>query len=249
MGQITPIPGFSEPVSSLLHLGAAACVLVYGPSLLRRCRGNRERTAAAGVYLFGVLFLFAMSGVYHLLEPGGGARAVLRRIDHAAIWILIASSFTAIHIILFDGIERWGVLSIVWILAITGLTLKTIFFHEISEGSGLFFYMILGWLGVITGYQLIHRAGMVAGKLLIFGGISYSLGAVCEFARFPVLVPRVIGPHELFHLAVMGGAALHWRLVVQLLDRYPAGPPRKINLDAGLVDPRTPRGAGQSDTR
>jgi len=218
-GEITPIPGFSEPVSSLLHLAAAALVLFLAPRLVRRCLDNRERVVSVLVYLFGVLFLFTFSGIYHLLEPDGAARAVIRRIDHAAIWTLIAGTFTAIHVIVFVGFRRWGMLSLVWFLAILGLTLKTIFFHEISEGTGMLFYLALGWLGVISSYLLIQRSGLATAKLLICGGICYSMGALLEFSRFPVLIPHVVGPHELFHLAVIGGAAVHWRLVHRLLDR------------------------------
>jgi channel protein (hemolysin III family) len=154
-----------------------------------------------------------MSGVFHLLEPQGGARDVLQRLDHAGIFFLIAGSFTAIHGILFKGIWRWGMLTVIWAIAITSITLKTIFFHDMAEWIGLMLYLGLGWMGAITGVLLKRRFGFTFIKPLIYGALAYTFGAVLEFLRAPVLIPGVIGPHELFHVFVLIGLSYHFAFI------------------------------------
>ena len=99
--QSIPFIGFSDPISSWSHLLAAPVAFLGGYFLFKRGRGNKVRLFALGLYTFSLIFLFSMSGVYHLLDRGGAARSVLQRLDYAGIWILIAGTFTPIHTILF----------------------------------------------------------------------------------------------------------------------------------------------------
>jgi len=222
---IFAVPGFAEPVSSWTHLGAAGVALILGVPLVRRGRGRIARTALS-VFVFSAIFLLSMSGVYHLLDHGGAGREVLRRLDHAGIWVLIAGTFTAMHVLAFRGWGmRWGVLLGVWTVAITGLVLKTIFFHELPEWVGLLFYLGLGWVGALTARGLRRAACDDARRLLIWGGVAYSVGAIVQAVGWPTVVPGVVGPHELFHLAVLAGLGFHWRLV-QRLTATPGGCPQ-----------------------
>ena len=100
---IYPIPGFAEPVSSLTHLLGAAVFAVLGIFMIRKGCGHAGRAVALAVFVVSVVFMFSMSGVYHLLTPGTTGRAVLQRLDHAGIFLLIAGSFTAAHAILVCG--------------------------------------------------------------------------------------------------------------------------------------------------
>ena len=213
---IYAVPGFAEPVSSWTHLGAAGVALILGVGLVRQGQGRLAR-AALSVFVFSAVFLLSMSGVYHLLDPGGAGREVLQRLDHAGIFVLIAGTFTALHVLAFRrwGM-RWGVPLGVWTLAITGLVLKTIFFHELPEWVGLLFYLGLGWVGALTARGLRLSACHDARWLLVLGGIAYSTGAVVQAVGWPTLIPGVMGPHELFHVTVLAGLGLHWRLVRRL---------------------------------
>jgi channel protein (hemolysin III family) len=100
---MNPIPflGFTDPVSSWSHLLAAVAFFIGAFLLCHRGRGNAARVTSLIVFSLSLVFLFSMSGVFHLLERGGTARAVLQRLDHAGIWVLIAGTFTPIHTILF----------------------------------------------------------------------------------------------------------------------------------------------------
>ena len=212
------IPGFTDPVSCWTHLLAAGVALVAGVLLVRRGRGSAARVAALVGFVFGAVFMFSMSGTYHLLDRAGPGRAVLQRLDHAAIFAMIAGTFTGLHGVVFRGPWRWGFIASVWALAATGITLKTIFFEGTSEALGLSLYLGMGWLGVVSWFRLRREAGGRIGRLVVQGGAAYSIGAILEFAGWPDLIPGVIGPHELFHFCVIGGAALHWRAVVVAVD-------------------------------
>jgi|GEM_PF-3453297 len=113
--------------------------------LLRSSGIGRTHIFLFSVFGFACVFLFSMSGVYHFLAAGSIARHVLRILDHAGIYVLIAGSFTAIHGVLFRGFMRWGIILIVWILAINGITLGTIFFDSMPESLSLIFLLSFGW--------------------------------------------------------------------------------------------------------
>lgn len=211
--EIVPILGFSEPVSSWLHLLAAGLSAFGAIILYRRGRGNFGRLLSLMVFSFSLVFLFSMSGVYHLLEPQGLAREVFKHLDHSAIWILIAGTFTPIHAILFRGPWRWGILLLVWAVAITGLVLKIVFFAEIPEWLGLIFYLSLGWLGIVSAVKLKSQFETDGFKWLFLGGVAYSIGAIFEFLRWPVIISGFIGPHEIFHVFVILGGLCHWIFV------------------------------------
>ncbi len=210
---IIPIPGFSEPFASLSHLFAAALALVGVGFLIRKAQGNPGRISAIIIYTIGLVFLFSMSGVYHLLDPNGVARNVLRRLDHAGIWVLIAATFTPIHIILFRSGWRWAILLLVWPIAITGLVLEVVFFDSFPEWLSLTLYLGLGWIGALTGIQFHRRYQDKSLNLLILGGVFYSIGAVIDFMKGPPPWPGIMGAHELFHIFVMFGAVAHWRFI------------------------------------
>ena len=211
-----PIPGFSDPFSSLTHLLAAGVFFVFGMRLIVRSRGGATQTMSLVLYVVGVVFALAMSGVFHLLDPGTTARAVLRRLDHAGIFFLIAATYTPIHVIQFRGFMRWAVLGFVWTCALTGIVLKAVFFNDIPEWVSLLLYLGLGWGGAFSTIALYRFYGWPPLRPLVWGAASYTIGATLDFLKTPVIVPGVIGPHELFHLFVLAGVTCHfvyiWRL-------------------------------------
>jgi channel protein (hemolysin III family) len=216
---VAAIPGFSEPFSSLSHLLMAGLFLVLGGAFVIRNRGEPACTLSVSIFVFGVVFLLSVSGVYHLLAPGSVARAVLQRLDHAAIFVLIAASFTPIHVIVFRGISRWGILLLVWAGAVAGITLKTIYFEEVPEGLGTLLYLGLGWVGALSGYLLYRRFGFAYMVPVLVGGLAYSVGALLEYARYPVLVAGIVGPHEIFHILVLVGIFAHWVFIRRVAQR------------------------------
>ncbi len=216
-----PIPGFNEPVSSWIHLVGALVFAVATIFLLRRGRGNVWRVLCLSVFAFSSVLLLSMSGVYHMLSSGGTARAVLFRLDKAAIFVLIAGTFTPVQGIFFNGISRWGVLALMWTLVATGITLFTVFFDQLPRGLGTTVYLALGWIAGCSAVVLWRRYGFAFVRPLVVGGAVYSLGAILLGLGWPTIIPGVIGPHELWHIAVVAGMAVHWKFIYQ----FAAGPP------------------------
>ena len=218
-------PGFYDPFSAISHLVGAALFLVLGYRLLRRGRGDALRPVFLSVYAASCVFLFAMSGVYHMMSGGGAARTVMARLDHAAIFVMIAASFTPVHGLLFRGWLRWAPLAFVWTAAVTAITLKTLFFDSLPGWFGLTIYLTLGWLGVFSGVLVARRRGFAFVAPLFWGGVAYSIGAAMDFLDRPVLLSGVVRAHEVFHMAVLIGAFLHYVFIW------------KIATEAVLSDP------------
>jgi channel protein (hemolysin III family) len=215
---VVPIPGFADPVSSLSHLAGAAIFLVLSYFLLRRGAGNAARVASLLVFCFGAVFLLSISGVYHLLTHDETARRVLRALDHAAIFVLIASTFTPIHVILFRGPGRWGMLLLIWAIAIVSITLKIAYLNSMPDQLGTALYLGMGWIGLASGIALARRFNIAFVAPVLWGGVAYSIGAVLDSLRWPVLVPGVVQWHEVFHVAVLVGLAYHWSFIYRIAD-------------------------------
>jgi channel protein (hemolysin III family) len=232
----TSIPGFADPFSSLSHLLGALVFLGLGFLLIRRGRGNPARVASLIIFIVGSVLLLSVSGFYHMLDPNGKPRHVMRALDHAAIFVLIASSFTPPHVILFRGIGRWGVLLLVWSFAAVAVTVRAVFFDGIPQPVLLGLYLGMGWIGLIGGIALWLRLGYRFVAPLLWGGIAYSIGALLEFARWPTIIPGVVQPHEVFHLAVLIGLALHWSFIYGMADGR-LSPPVPCDDDPTLACP------------
>lgn len=237
--ELQHLPGFYEPFSAISHLAGAGLFLVLGIMLLRRGRGDLGRMIYLGVFAFACVLLLSMSGVYHMMERGGTPRRVMERLDHGAIFILIAATFTPVHGLLFRGWLRWLPLLLVWSAAITGITIKTIFFEDLAEWLGLVLYLSLGWVGVFSLILLARGYGVAFVRPLIVGGLIYTFGAALEFRGWPIVIPGIVHPHEVFHVAVLAGALCHWRFVWRL-----AGVGAHISPPSGGREPPEGRSGG-----
>lgn len=209
--QIHSLPGFYEPFSAITHLLGAGVFAILGVILLQEARGHRGRMVSYGVYVFSTVFLLAMSGVYHMLEEGSTARAVLGRLDFAAIFVLIAGTHTPIQWLFFRGPARWLTLAVMWSAVATGVTFFSIYYEDVPPALGTAVFLLLGWFAGVCGLIVWRRLGTDRIRLLIAGGVTYSIGAILMGLRWPTVLPGVIGFHELWHVAVLCAMAMHWR--------------------------------------
>jgi len=226
---IHSIPGFADPVSSLTHLSGAALFFFMSFVLLRRGGLHRGRFTALLVFVISSVFLFSMSGTYHLLDHGSSARALFQRLDHAAIFVLIAGTFTPAHALMARGFWQWPLLALIWCAAGAGAFVKLFFFDDVPEWLGLTLYLAMGWFGLVSGVYFLKTRGRRIYTLLgpiLLGAFAYTIGAILEFLRWPVLIDGVVGPHELFHVAVILGALFHWIFVYRIVARVEIIAPR-----------------------
>jgi hemolysin III len=217
--QIVSIPGFNEPFSSLSHYLGAVLFVALGGLLIRRGRGDRLRVASLVLYVTTLLFMLMMSGTFHLVRRGTVVHEVIGRLDYASIFLLIAGSMTPPHIILFRGWSRWAPLALVWTIAIVGVVLKTVFYDQFSHGISVVVYLIMGWIGVFTGVIAWRRYGLDFVKPLFGGAMAYTVGALFEVqGTYLNLWPGIVESHEVWHVAVLIGAALHWAFIYQFAN-------------------------------
>jgi channel protein (hemolysin III family) len=221
--EIEPIAGIAEPLSAATHLLGAGVFLVLSRSLIRMGAGSASRTAALSFYAFACVFQLLASGGCHLLTPESTAALVLLRIDHAAIFLLIAATFTPVHAILFKGPWRWGMLAFIWTAAVVGIVLKTVFADVTPTWLSATFYLAFGWVALVSGILLWRRHDYRFMSLLLYGGLAYTFGVAIELVlalngNFQP-IPGFLGGHELFHLAVLTGMGCHWAFI----RRFAAG--------------------------
>ena len=212
------LPGFNQPMSSMSHLLGAVVYLVLSVFLVRGAWWRRACFFNALLFSFAVVTLLSLSGVYHMFSPEGKAGRVMIRLDVAAIFFLIAATFTPIHGLLFTGWKRWGVLIPLWVIAIAGITLRTIFFNSIPLLVGTLIFLVMGWIGGLSGYLLYKHYGRHAFMPTILGGVMYTIGAVGDALALPTVVPMVWGSHETFHLFVLAGIGFHWHFISQITE-------------------------------
>jgi channel protein (hemolysin III family) len=212
--------GLADPVSSLSHgLAALGCALL-APSLIRRGRGVPGQAWSLVVFALTAVLLLAASGAFHAINHGTPTSRVLQRLDHAAIFALIAGTFTPIHSILFTGFLRWGMLAIIWTLAVTGIALKLVYFDVVPEWLGVAMYLAMGWLGAVSMIAIWRLRGPRCG-LIVWGGVAYTLGAVIELVGWPAKGSGPVTSHELFHIFVLAGLSCHWSYIARIAGSQP----------------------------
>jgi channel protein (hemolysin III family) len=221
---VIAIPGFSEPMSAISHLLGSVVFAVLGFLLVRKGRrmdgsGWNWRMTGLTVFAFAAVAAMGISGAYHILQPGLAPRMVMQLIDRTAIFVLIAATFVPVHAILFTGWRRWLIILILFSLAAVGATLNLVYLDALPEIVLLAFYIAMGWMGAYSGFALFHRYGWAFIRPLVWGGIAYTAGGIMEFLRQPVLIEGVVGPHELFHLAVLTGLGFHFRFIFSIAGR------------------------------
>lgn len=168
------------------------------------------RVTALVVYVLGVVLALLASGLLHMVERDTAMRSLLVRIDHAAIFFLIAATYTPIHVIEFRGWMRWGVLGVIWTAAAAGMILKIAFIDVVPDWLSLTLYLALGWAGMFTAYALHRVVGFKPLVPIVLGAIAYTVGALLDVSELSDPVPGLIRAHELFHLFVLAGIAAHW---------------------------------------
>lgn len=199
-----------EIANSITH-GVGLALSVAGLAFLvltAVATGDAWRVTTASVYGTTLVLLYAASTLYHAL-PGRRVKAVFRRLDHAAIYLLIAGTYTPFVVGPLRGIWGWSLFGIVWTLALLGVVLKSVFGVRLAALSTAV-YIIMGWLVVIAAGPLMARVPAAGVLWLVAGGLLYTLGVVF-FARDE----RVRYSHAVWHLFVLAGSVAHFWAVAR----------------------------------
>jgi len=192
----------------VLHEAAFAISLVTGTALICLADGVHERVAAA-IYAVSVALLFGTSAAYHRGSWSPRAHAVMARLDHSMIFLLIAGTYTPFCLLLLHGPLRWVFLGIVWGGAVGGIVLR----NTVRQPARWLFvglYLALGWVAVGIMPDVLRYGGVAVLVLLLVGGAFYSAGAVVYARRKPNPSPRWFGFHEVFHALTLAAFVTHY---------------------------------------
>ena len=215
---------FRDPISGLTHLAGAVFAIVALGILMARAAMYGEVVHIVSFAVFGAtLFLmFAASALYHLIHASEQVILWLKRIDHIAIFLLIAGTYTPFCLIPLYGNTGLILLVAVWSLALAGIALK-LFWISAPRWLSTLIYVGMGWLVVFAFEPAMARVPEGALWWLLFGGIAYSVGAIVYALRWPDPWPRWVGFHEIWHIFVMAGAFCHFWAIAFHLSHVPMG--------------------------
>jgi hemolysin III len=222
-----------EPVSALSHgLGMILALLATTALMvqLRTQRHGRPRYhlgKAFTLLVFGLCltFCYGASCLFHALPIPPGSDNVFHRLDHVGIYLLIAGSYTPVAWSMMGGRWRGGTLAAVWTFAVICAT-RVWLGGLLPIWMSTFIYLSMGWAALGCYRDLMRRHPQRVLYPLPLGGLFYSIGAVINLSKWPVLVPGVVAAHEVFHLFVLAGSAWHvsfmLRVVVPAVEPSPS---------------------------
>ncbi|HYC87887.1 MAG TPA: hemolysin III family protein [Thermoanaerobaculia bacterium] len=198
----------------VLHQEAAWFSLGAG-SVLVAMAHTLEAAVAAAIYSASLVAQFAVSSIYHRVQWTERMRALLRRADHSAIFVLIAGTYTPISLLGLAGDDGRRLLIIIWAGAAAGVALS-LFWINAPKVLVAVLAVALGW--TIVPYFDQARQLLGAGIWLVLaGGIAYTAGAIVYAARRPDPHPHVFGYHEVFHVLTIVGAFLHFAAILGIV--------------------------------
>lgn len=197
----------ADGVIQLLGVSAAA---IAGIVLASAGHGSAGLAGAAalGLYAAGLFTMMACSALYNLAGEGP-RKELLRRLDHAAIFAMIAGTYTPVSIIGIGGAWGWGLLAVVWTGALAGGVLK-LWMPARFEGASIVAYLLLGWAGLAAIGPLVAALPAREVALLAAGGLFYSVGVAMHLAT------RVPYHNAVWHGLVLAGAACHFVAIYNL---------------------------------
>lgn len=190
---------------------AAALVGVTVLVVLVSLRGDPWRVVAAAVYGVSLISLYLFSTLYHAARRPA-VKERLKALDHAAIFLLIAGSYTPFTLVTLRGGWGWSLFGVTWGIALAGVIFKLFWAGRFRLLSTLL-YIAMGWLVMIAIVPLVRAVSHETLALLFAGGISYTAGTLFYHNR------RIPYAHAIWHLFVLGGSAFHYWAIIQVIGQ------------------------------
>lgn len=210
-----------EPINSITH-GAGALLAVVGLSLLLYKAiqtGSASHIIAFSIFGLSMILLYTASSLYHALLVKEKTLALLQKLDHSMIYVLIAGTYSPICLLVLQGSWKWGLFITIWGLALIGI-IKKFLWHNLPRWLSTAFYLGMGWLAVILFPVLMKKLPLAFLIWIGVGGLAYTLGAVIYGIKKPNPIPEWFGHHEIWHLFVLAGTFSHFWAIYQYLPGY-----------------------------
>ena len=205
-----------EPINALTHLVAAGISFIGLLVLLFFGWGDISKVVTFLIYGISLILLFLASGIYHSAISQDSTLLKLRKFDHSAIYLLIAGTYTPICIHFFSGFWQYGMVALIWGLAIIGVLVK-IFIINSPRWITAGIYLMMGWLAIIGVQEIIRTMPIPAIFWLVIGGLMYTIGALIYITKKLDIKPGVFGFHEVWHVFVILGAFSHFFVIFRYI--------------------------------
>ncbi len=192
-----------EKFNTWTHLIGSLLALTGGVILIVRGAGDVWKVVSFSIYAATLLLMYSSSTLYHNARQGK-AKDILRMLDHNAIYLLIAGTYTPFVLVSLHGAWGWSLFGVVWALALIGI-LQEIWIKKKTRTASLFIYIVMGWIVVIAIVPLAHTLSWTGVAWIASGGIAYTIGTV-----FYLYDHRFAHWHGIWHLFVIAGSTLHY---------------------------------------
>jgi hemolysin III len=199
-----------ERFNSITHLVGTVLALIGLPFLVLAAARSGEAIPVVSVSIFGstLVLLYLLSTLYHSVR--GRAKDVFQKLDHLAIYFLIAGTYTPVALLALGGTSGWTIFGINWGLALVGVVVEFIPWKH-SRVISHILYVLMGWLALVAIGSILRGAGALGGALILAGGIFYTAGiGFYAWKRIP-------HHHGIWHLFVLGGSICHYVAILMLV--------------------------------
>jgi hemolysin III len=200
-----------ERINALTH-GIGTVLSIAGLVILVVCAasyGNGWHIVSFSIFGSSLIILYTASTLYHSITHAT-AKRVFRILDHSAIFILIAGTYTPFMLVSIRGGWGWSIFGVIWAYAILGIILKVFYIGRFKKIS-VAVYVIMGWLCIVAFKEIIANVSSLSLILLIIGGLSYTFGVIFFAWR------KLPYNHALWHLFVLSGSIFHYFAVLSTL--------------------------------
>lgn len=215
----------NEYFNAISHLIGAILSISALAVLVTLAAMDHKPAHVIGFAIYGTsLFLsFLFSCLLHFFLLFRKYLRILGILDHNAIYLLIAGTYTPFCLTIFNGATGWILFGIVWSLAIFFITLKSIFFTRLSVVVSNISFLLMGWIIIFMIVPIYTQLGMAAISLLIVGGLFYTVGALIMANGKPNPFPPHFGNHEIWHVCVLAGNTFMFLVMLLYVLPYPKG--------------------------
>jgi hemolysin III len=215
-----------EPISALSHFVGILLAVAGLSILVTNAALDATARHVIGFAIFGtcMVLVYTASTLYHWLPLKVSQEKIFRRLDHSAIFMMIAGTYTPVGLVVLAGPVGQMMLALIWSLAIIGIIRL---WRRPSRTSGQRgklrwidsgFYVLMGWIAVGFLYPMAQKLSVPALAWLVGGGVAYSVGALIYALKRPNPIPHIFGFHEIFHGFVLLGSFCHfWLMLIYVM--------------------------------
>ncbi len=216
------IKKLKDPGSAITHfIAMLMATFAATPLLIKALSKGKDSAVCCLIFIVSMILLYGASTIYHSFDKGERINKILKKFDHAMIFVLIAGSYTPICLLVIGGKVGIGLLSLVWGVGIVGIIFK-LCWVTCPKWLSSVMYIAMGWLCVLAFSPIMNNMTHNALMWLIVGGVIYTVGGILYAIKTPRVNAfnerhKLFGTHEIFHLFVMAGSICHFVLIYNFI--------------------------------